>query len=421
MKKQTQTTRPQPKLEELIPNEAYRTAILKRLYEGDPILGENGIFTELLQAFVNAALEGEIEAHLAKERANGSANRRNGLKRKKLRTASGPIEIVTPRDREGTFDPKLVGKWDRELNTGLDEIIIGLYAKGFSVNDVRNHLEQIYGLEVSTATISTVTDKVLDKVLEWQQRPLDPCYSIIYLDALHYKIREDGKIKTKATYVVFGVTVEGERDVLGLYQGFGSEGAGEWGLILEDLRRRGVEEVLFFCVDGLKGFSEVIQQVYPHALVQRCIVHMIRNSTRFVSYKERRAICRDLAKIYKAANREQAALALEKFGETWDKKYPKIKQSWLEAWDDLMVFMDYPEAIRRMIYTTNPVEALHRILRKVTKTKGAWSNDKGLFKQLFLAITYHEKSWKRKAHSWAKVQHALVEKFGERYEKWLVK
>lgn len=408
----------QPKLEEMIPDEERRAEILNRLYHGDALLGDGGIFTEMLQAFVNAALQGEVEHHLQEEKSKGNDNRRNGGKRKIVRSTAGPMEVITPRDRQGTHEAKLIKPWERELGTGLDDIILSLYARGQSIEDVRHQLRQIYGVELSTGAISMVTEKVWQEVLNWQQRPLHPCYVIVYLDAIHYKVRQEGHFVTKAVYTVYGVGVEGRRDVLGLHLGQ-NEGAGQWGLILEDLKRRGVEEILFCCVDGLNGFSDAILEVFPTALVQRCIVHKIRSSTRFVSDKDRKAICRDLRKVYTAANQEQAALALEVFGETWDKKYSEIKEKWLQEWDELMVFMEYGAHIRRMIYTTNPVEALHRIMRKVTKSKGAWSNDKALLKQLYLTLKHNEKSWKRTAFHWSAIQRELRKKFGKRYEQWL--
>lgn len=403
-----------PKLEDLIPDAERRQEILGRMYKGDKLLGEKGIFTDLLQAMVNAALEGEMDHHLSEEFSKGHKNRRNGKKKKDVRSTAGPLEISTPRDRLGNHEPILIKNWERELGTGMDDVIISLYAKGQSVEDVRYQLRQIYGVELSSGAISMVTNKVWDSVLTWQQRPLNSCYPIVYLDAIHYKVRDNGQIVTKAIYTCYGVDAEGNRDVLGLYLG-GSEGASQWGLILEDLKKRGVEEVFFFCVDGLKGFADAILEVFPSAIVQRCIVHMIRTSTRFVADKDKKAVCRDLRKIYTAANREQALLALETFGNSWDKKYKEIRPKWEQDWEHLMAFMDYGANIRRMIYTTNPVEALHRIMRKVTKTKGAWTSDKALLKQLYLAIHHSEGSWKRKAFSWTSIQRELMEKFGERY------
>lgn len=407
-----------PRMEDLIPDEAKRKEVLSRLYKGDPILGDGGIFTDMLQAFVNAALEGEIDESLKEDKDQGDTNRRNGHTHKIVRSNTGPIEVHTPRDRLGSHEPILIKKWERELGTGIDDIIISLYARGQSIEDIRFQLQSLYGLDISAGVISSVTDRVWSEILEWQQRPLAPCYPIVYLDAIHYKVRDAGQITTKAVYTCYGVTADGQRDILGLYLN-DSEGARHWGLILEDIKQRGVDEVFFFCIDGLTGFKDVIEQVYPQSIIQRCIVHMIRNSTRFVNDKDIKAVCADLRKIYAAANRQQAELALEAFGQNWDKKYKEIKQKWEANWNELMAFMDYGHNIRRMIYTTNPVEALHRVMRKVTKSKGAWSNDKGLLKQLYLALKYNEKSWKRKAFSWVSIQRELTDKYGERFEKYL--
>jgi putative transposase len=416
MEKKKRTKR--ARMEDLIPDEQKRNEVVSRLYKGDPILGDGGIFTDLLQAIVNAALEGEIAHSIDQSAVSGLANRKNGHTQKTVRSPAGPLEISTPRDRAGLHDPILIKKWERELGTGVDEIILSLYARGQSIEDVRYQLRQLYGIEVSAGVISAVTERVWTEISQWQQRPLAGCYPIIYLDAIHFKVRDSGHIVSKAIYTCYGVSADGQRDVLGLYLGE-SEGARQWGLILEDLQRRGVEDVFFFCIDGLTGFKDVIQQVYPNAIIQRCIVHMIRNSTRFVSNKDLKAVCADLRNIYTATNRDQAEIALEAFGERWDKKYREIKPKWQDNWDELMAFMDYGQHIRRMIYTTNPVEALHRVMRKVTKTKGAWSNDKGLLKQLYLTLKYNEKSWKRKAFNWVAIQRELIDKFGGRYEKHL--
>lgn len=417
-KKESKKREKRLRLNEIIPDDAIRNEMLSRLYKGDPILGEKGVFTNLLQSFVNAALEGEMDNFLQETKDDITDNRRNGHTSKSLRSTAGPLSIQTPRDRSGDHDPVIVKKRERELGTGLDEIILSLYARGQSVEDVRFQLHQIYGLEVSAGAISAVTDRVWSEIIEWQQRPLATCYTIIYLDAIHYKVREDGKVISKAIYTVYSVTTDGQRDILGLYLSQ-SEGARQWGLILEDIKRRGVEDVLFFSVDGLTGFKDVIEQSFPCSALQRCIVHKIRNSTRYVSDRDIKAVCRDLRKIYAASDREQALIALEAFGEQWNAKYKEIKPSWEADWEDLMVFMDYGENIRRMIYTTNPVEAVHRVMRKVTKTKGAWSNDKGLLKQLYLTLKYNEKSWKRTAFNWKAIQRELMGYFGERYTRYL--
>lgn len=417
-KKESKRREKRKRLDEIIPDDSIRNEMLSRLYKGDPILGEKGVFTNLLQSFVNAALEGEMDNFLQEAKDDITDNRRNGHTSKSLRSTAGPLSIQTPRDRAGDHEPVIVKKRERELSTGLDEIILSLYARGQSVEDVRFQLHQIYGLEVSAGAISAVTDRVWSEIIEWQQRPLATCYTIIYLDAIHYKVREDGKVISKAIYTVYSVTTDGQRDILGLYLSQ-SEGARQWGLILEDIKRIGVEDVLFFSVDGLTGFKDVIEQSFPCSSVQRCIVHKIRNSTRYVSDKDIKAVCRDLRKIYTASDRDQALIALEAFGEQWNAKYKEIKPSWEADWDDLMAFMDYGQNIRRMIYTTNPVEAVHRVMRKVTKTKGAWSNDKGLLKQLYLTLKYNEKSWKRTAFNWKVIQRELMEHYGERYTRYL--
>jgi putative transposase len=416
MEKQKREKR--PRLEDLIPDESKRAEVISRLYKGDPIVGDGGIFTDMLQALVNAALEGEMDYHLKESKLTNKENRRNGHTHKTVKSRVGPIEVHTPRDRSGEHEPDLIKKWDRDLGTGMDDIILSLYARGQSVDDVRYQLRELYGVDISAGAISAVTDRVWPEIVEWQQRPLSPCYPIVYLDAIHYKVREDGRIISKAIYTAYGITVDGLRDVLGLYLNE-SEGSRQWGLILEDIKKRGVEDVLFFCVDGLTGFQDVIENVFPLSIVQRCIVHMIRSSTRFVNNKDIRALCNDLRKIYTAADRQQASMALIAFGTQWDYKYKEIRTKWEEKWEELMAYMDYSQNIRRMIYTTNPVEALHRVMRKVTKSKGAWSNDKGLMKQLYLALMHNQKSWHKKALSWVSIQKELVEEFGSRYEKYI--
>jgi len=407
-----------PRLEDLIPDKERREEIVRRMYNREPIVGEDGIFTDLLQALVNASLEGEMDHHLGKEKddENGSKNRRNGHNKKTVDSRVGPIEVGTPRDREGSYDPQMVKKWERELSSGMDEVILSLYARGQSVSDVQNQLRELYGVEVSSGVISSVTDRIMPEITQWQQRPLDPCYPVVFLDAIHYKVREEGKVITKAIYTVYGVTVEGNRDVLGLYL-LESEGARQWSLILEDLQNRGVEDVFIFCVDGLTGFRDTIEAVFPQAQVQRCIVHMVRSSTRLVSHKDIKAVSSSLRAIYSASDIQQAEIALESFKAKWDKKYPEISKKWEQSWDELMGFMDFGSNLRRLIYTTNPVEALHRTMRKVTKTKGAWSNEKALIKQLYLSLRVNKKSWNKKVFNWNPIQRELVMHYGERYEK----
>lgn len=407
-------------LEEMFPDVELRARVQEQLYGGGPLLGEGSVFSEMLQALVNASLDGEMDHFMDEQRASEAANRRNGYTSKEVRSTAGPLQIRTPRDRQGDHDPLLVGKRQRELPSGLSDIIIGLYARGNSVDDIRYELQRIYGLDLSAGLISSITERVWEEVLTWQQRPLSACYAIIYLDGIYFRAKSEGKFSDRTVHSVYGVTAEGQRDVLGLYL-FNGEGASNWAMVLEDLKRRGVQDVLFVCVDGLNGFSQAIESVYPKAIVQRCIVHMVRSSTRFVSDKDLKKVCADLRCIYTAANEEQAKRALDVFGQKWDEKYGHIRPKWEENWSELMAFMDFGEHIRRMIYTTNPVEALHRVLRKVTKSKGAWISERALLKQLYLALMHNEKSWKRQAFHWKAIQLELIKKFGDRYSRYLEK
>jgi putative transposase len=410
-----------PRMEDLIPDPVLRKRVTDQLYSGGSLFGQDSVFSEMLQAMVNAALEGEVD-HFIEEQTNEgvkkSGNRRNGHIHKTVRSEAGPLSIKTPRDRLGDHEPMLIKKRERELRTGMDEIIISLYARGNSISDIQRQLMQLYGVELSEGLISSITDRVMDEITAWQQRTLNDCYAIIYLDAVHYRTRQDGSSQARAVHTVYGVTLQGERDILGLYV-FEAEGSRGWVKVLEDIQRRGVEQVFFFCVDGLKGFKDAIKEMFPMAIVQRCIVHKVRRSVRFVSYNDLKKVCTDLRKVYTAANREMARQALDAFANKWNNQYPEIAKQWLEEWDDLMAFMDFTEPIRRMIYTTNPVEAVHRILRKVTKTKGTWPNDHSLLKQLYLALKYNEQSWKRKAFHWIRIQQELISEFGNAITKYL--
>lgn len=409
-----------PRLRDIIPDDAYREKIESGLKRGDRWLGPDGIFSDLLQSIVNAALEGEMDAHIEEESLQGIKNRRNGRQSKTVRSEGGKLDLNTPRDRNGSFEPVIVEKRKKTLKGGLEDIIISLYAKGNSVEDIHNLLYKIYGIDYSTSSISLITERVMPQILEWQQRPLAACYMILYLDGIHYRVKQDGVYLEKCVYSIYGVDMEGNRDVLGIYLS-SNESANEWGLILEDIKRRGVSDIFFVSIDGLKGFKQAISAVFPSAIIQRCIVHKIRNSVRFVSDKDRKALCSDLRKVYTAANREQAKMALDEFRDKWGRIGGKIADSWEADWDELMAFMDFSQPIRKMIYTTNPVEALHRVLRKVTKSKGAWISEKALVKQLYLTLMESEKSWKKKAFNYLSLQAEMEHKFGERYIRWLSK
>ena len=406
------------KLEELIPDAELRERMEEHLYSKQPLLSEDSVFSELLQALVNKMLEGEVEEFLGEERASERKNKRNGYTEKQLLSAAGPLSIRTPRDRNSDFEPELVGKGQRELSSGVDEQIIALYAQGNSVEDVRRLLSKLYGISISAGKISAITDKVLPELQAWRDRRLRALYAIIYLDAVHFKVRYEGRYSNRAFYTVYGIDAEGHRDLLGLYINE-SEGASRWGMVLEDLKERGVEDVLVFCTDDLSGFSEAISEVYPLAVIQKCIVHKVRSSTRFVDDKDSKEVRKALRAVYTANSKEAARSAMVSFKVSWEHKYSTLVDSWEKDWEELMAFMDYPKEMRRMIYTTNPVEALHRIIRKLIKGKAAWASDTALVKQIYLSLMHNEKSWKKRAYGWKAIHRALAEMYGERYTRHL--
>lgn len=387
------------------------------LYSKQPLLGEDSPFSELLQQMVDKMLDGEMDAFIGDERAKGKANKRNGKTPKQILSSSGPLYINTPRDRNSDFEPELVEKRQRELSSGLDDQIIALYAQGNSIEDIRRLLSKIYGVDISAGKISQITDKVIPVIQEWQNRPLREFYPIVYLDAIYFKVRYEGRYETRAFYTVYSVDWEGQRDLLGMYVQSG-EGASRWGLVLEDLSRRGVQDILVVCADNLKGFSEMISEVFPTSIVQKCVVHQVRNSLKYVDEKDRKKVASDLRKIYTAPTREQAQMTLEAVEVKWGNKYKLLAKRWLENWDELIAFMDFPKQMRRMIYTTNPVESLHRIVRKVIKGKAAWVSDKALMKQLYLTLMHNEKSWRRKAYGWTSIQRDLLNQYEQRIKKW---
>ena len=401
---------------------SFEKAAIGKLLEGKDLIGPEGILKEIIGRIVHAALDGEMDAHLAEDKSSEDEerrrNRRNGSTQKRLKTSVGEVQIHPPRDRNGDFEPLLVGKWDRNLNSGLDAQVIALYSQGNSVEEIREYVEQMYGATLSAGQITAITDKVWDEVLTWKQRVLQSFYVLIYLDAIYFRIRENGQVQTKAIYTVYGIDAQGERDILDIHIGQGDgEGAKEWGRLLEKIRARGVQDVLFFSVDGLEGFSEAIWEVFPQSVVQRCIVHMIRTSLKFVASKDFKAISQDLRRSYTADDEDAALKALGQFGQKWDGKYPEISQKWLNNWEELAAFFAYNPAIRRLIYTTNAVEGLHRHMRKVTKNKGAFTNDKALLKILFLNLVRNPKSWKRSVFNWTEIHRGLAREFGDRFTK----
>lgn len=380
-----------------------------------PIYGKDSPFSGLLQKMINLMLEGEVEDHLSMEKSEGKKNKRNGYNHKKVISTAGTLSVSTPRDRNGTFAPEIIAKRDRQLSSGIDSQIMALYAQGNSVEDVRRLLVELYGVEISAGKISGITDMILPEITEWQNRELRTFYPIIYLDAVHFKVKSEGKYKVQAFYTVYAVDWDGNRDLLGLYVNE-SEGANRWGMVLNDLKKRGVADVLVMCVDDLTGFSSVIHEEFPGTIVQKCIVHQVRNSLKYVQDKEKKKVASDLRAIYTSATLQAAEDSLKVFDQKWGKEYGYIVEQWTKKWGELTAFFDFTAPMRRMIYTTNPVEALHRIIRKLIKSKAAWTSETALKKQIYLSLMYNKKSWKRKANNWKAIQLALLNDYSDRIQ-----
>jgi len=369
---------------------------LKAVQTGQAISGKDGVLAPLLKQLTEAALEAELESHIADDVV---PNRKNGKSRKALKTSEGRIDLNTPRDRAGTFEPQIIKKHQTSVSDEIESKILSMYGRGMSYSDISEHVHEIYGISVSTAAISAITDKIIDTVKAWQQRPLDSHYPFVWLDAIHYKVRAEGRYQSRAVYTVLGLNLEGKKEVLGLYLSE-SEGANFWLGVLTDLQNRGVADILIASVDGLTGFPEAIQTIFPQTEVQLCIVHQIRNSLRYVGSKHHKAFLVDLKRVYKALTKEAAESALDELEEIWGGKYPIVIQSWRKKWDNLSVYFRYPEEIRRVIYTTNSIEAVHRQFRKLTKTKGGFPNDNSLLKLLYLGIQNASKKWTMPIHNW---------------------
>ena len=378
-----------------------------------------GQFTsQLMKVAVEAALGAEMETHLGygkNERSDSRRhNHRNGSSKKKLIGDHGEIEITTPRDREGSFEPQIIGKRQTRL-TQFDDQILTLYAKGMSTRDIVSTFKEMYGAEVSPTLISKVTDAVHDQVIEWQNRPLDSLYPILYLDCIVLKIRQDNRVLRKSIYLALGINVEGQKELLGLWISE-TEGAKFWLSVLTELQNRGVQDILITCVDGLSGFPEAIETVYPRTKVQLCIVHMVRNSVRYVPYKEKKSVCADLKNIYGAVTAQQAELELDRFTEKWDEKYPSISKSWRRNWENLTPFFDYPDEIRKVIYTTNAIESVNSVIRKSTKNRKVFPSDASATKVVYLAIREASKKWTMPIRNWKPAMNRFMIEFEDRLQ-----
>lgn len=380
--------------------ETFKKSAAERLKQGDSLLGREGVLTPLLKEFLEEALGAELEAHLDEERPN----RKNGKGNKLLKTSVGNVEIETPRDRNGTFEPELVPKRQRTLGVDLDRQILALYARGASYGDISDHLQEMYGLDVSTATISRVTDKILPLVQEWRSRPLEAVYPFVWLDAIHYKVRHEGRVLNRAVYCMIGLNQEGYKELLGMYVNE-SEGAKFWLQVLTDLQNRGVEDIFIASIDNLTGFAEAIESIFPHTEIQLCVIHQIRNSQKYLSYKDVKPFMTDLKPVYQASTKELAERHLDQLAANWEAKYPKVIDSWRKNWPRLSNYFQYTKEIRRIIYTTNIIEGFYRQIRNVTaaaaaKSKGAFTSEDALMKLLFLAQQNICSKWNRPVHNW---------------------
>jgi putative transposase len=397
-------------------NEKLLDELMKDYKNPEDLLGETGLLKQLTKALLEKALEGEMTHHLGYPKwspaGKNSGNSRNGKHDKTIKGDFGEMEIEVPRDRNSEFDPTIIGKHQTHFD-GFDDKIISMYARGMSTRDIQGHLKEIYQIEVSPDFISTVTDSVMDAVKEWQNRPLDEIYPILYLDALQVKVKDQGQVINKAVYLVVGINMEGKKEVLGFWIEK-TEGSKFWLQVVTELKNRGVKDIFIACVDGLKGFPDAIRSVYPKTEIQLCIVHMVRNSLKFVSYKDRKKIAGDLKEIYRAATVEVAEKALETFSATWDSKYPSISQSWKNNWANIIPFFAYPPEIRKVVYTTNAIESLNMTLRKILKTRASFPNDDALRKLLFLGLQNASKKWTMPIRDWGSAINQFLILYGDR-------
>jgi putative transposase len=389
--------------------------LLKDYKTPEDILGENGLLKQLTKSLVERALEGEMNDHLGYKKHQkdiATTNNRNGTSKKTVKGNLGELEINIPRDREGSFEPALIGKHQTRFD-GFDEKIIAMYARGMTTRDIASELKDLYGVEVSASFISNVTDSIMPEVKAWQSRPLDPIYPIVYLDAIYIKTRSEGQVNAKAVYLAIGVNLEGLKEVLGMWIAR-TEGAKFWLGILTELKNRGLQDIFIASVDGLKGFPEAIESVYPEAQIQLCIVHMVRNSLKFVSWKQRAEMAADLKAIYGSTTEEEGRRQLEFFAEKWDNTHPTVSKSWMAHWHRLSTFFDYPTDIRRVIYTTNAIESLNMSLRKIVKTSGSFPNDEAVFKIVYLGLMNASKKWSLPIHNWKAALNHFAILFEER-------
>ena len=391
--------------------------VLDQLLLGrDPreLFSKDGLIDELKKALSERILSAELDDHLETETAEGVVNRRNGSSKKTVLTGSSKVTLAVPRDRAGTFDPKLIAKYQRRF-PDFDDKIVSMYARGMTVREIRGHLEELYGIDVSPDLISSITDAVLETVAEWQGRPLDACFPLVFFDAIRVKIRDEGFVRNKAVYIALGIQPDGTKEILGIWIEQ-TEGAKFWLRVMNELKNRGVADILIAVVDGLKGFPDAINAVFPQAIVQTCIVHLLRNSMGFASWKDRKAIAQALRGVYRADTPATGLAVLDTFeAGAWGRKYPAIAQSWRRHWDYVVPFYAFPDAVRRIIYTTNSIEALNSKLRRAVRTRGHFPNDEAAMKLLYLVLNHAAQDWKRSPREWSEAKTQFAVLFGERF------
>jgi transposase-like protein len=394
------------KKEESLEYEQMKQKALEQLRSGKSLYGKDGAFAPLLKSFLDAALDAEMESHLDEAERN-TGNRRNGKTSKDIRTSSGTISVDTPRDRTSSFEPELIRKRETILAESLESKILGMYGLGMSLRDISRHIKDMYDTDISHATLSAITDKIIPEVKEWQSRPLEELYTIVWLDAMHYKVKEDHRMVSHAVYNILGIDRYGRKELIGMYVSQ-SEGANFWLSVLTDLQNRGVQDILIACIDNLNGFQQAINTVFPETEVQSCIVHQIRNSLKYVASKDQKEFMRDLKPVYRAENLDIAELRLEELETKWGKKYEKVIESWQNNWSKLTTYFRYDASIRKLIYTTNAIEGYHRQIRKVTKTKGAFTSDMALLKLMYLAHNNIKQKWTMPLANWGQTAQKLA-------------
>ena len=405
------------------PEEEARRELIRELLSKANVTGMEDIqtlFKETIAEFMEDSLDAELEEtlgygkydHTARTES-GTTNSRNGHSKKTLKASSGKIDINIPRDRNGEFDPRILPKNQTSISSEIEGKIISMYAKGMTTSHIEAHIKDIYGMDISDTTVSRITDKILPEAREWQQRPLESVYAVVFMDAIHYHVRSEGQIVKKAVYIAIGINLEGKKSVLGMWVGE-NESAKFWASVLNNLKNRKVEDILIACTDNLTGFSEAIAAVFPKTDIQNCIIHQLRNSGKYVSYKDIKALMADLKRVYQAVDEQSALAALDDFAAVWDKKYPKISKSWRENWANLSTYFKFPEELRRLIYTTNAIEGFNRQLRKVTKSKSVFPTDDSLFKVLYLAMLDITKKWTGRRQGCGQIYPQLALYYGDR-------